>query len=80
MMIFGLSKERPILDHHKKAHILKSSGFHVKSTQNLIKSDVSTKTLQFGGGGVQGGGYDPGFHEILHHSPSPAFIKLNSFG
>ena len=32
------------------------------------------------GGGVQGGGYDPGFHEILVHSPSPAFIKLNSFG
>ena len=30
--------------------------------------------------GVQGGGYDPGFHEILGHSPSPAFIKLNSFG
>ena len=24
-------------------------GFHVKSTQNLMKSDVSTKTLQFGG-------------------------------
>ena len=30
--------------------------------------------------GVQRGGYDPGFHEILVHSPSPAFIKLNSFG
>ena len=30
--------------------------------------------------GVQGGGYDPGFHEILVHSPSTAFIKLNSFG
>ena len=28
---------------------LKSGGFHVKSSQNLIKSDVSTKTLQFGG-------------------------------
>ena len=28
---------------------MKSSGFQVKSTQNLIKSDVSTKTLQFGG-------------------------------
>ena len=39
--MFGLSK-RPILGHHAKAHIL-------KSTQNLIKSDVSTKTLQFGG-------------------------------
>ena len=32
----------------------------LKSTQNLIKSDVSTKTLQFGG--LQGGGYDPGFN------------------
>ena len=32
----------------------------MKSTQNLIKSDVSTKTLQFGE--VQGGGYDTGFH------------------
>ena len=27
---------------------VKSTGFHLKSTQNLIKSDVSTKTLQFG--------------------------------
>ena len=27
---------------------VKSSGFHVKSTQNLINSDVSAKTLQFG--------------------------------
>ena len=34
---------------------VKSSRFHVKSTQNLIKSDVSTKIPQFGG--VQGGGY-----------------------
>ena len=40
-------------------------------------SDVSAKTLQFGG--VHGGGYDPRFHEIQGHSPSPAFIKLNSF-
>ena len=30
--------------------------------------------------GVQGGGYDPRFHEIRGHSSSPAFIKLNSFG
>ena len=27
--------------------IMKSGGFQVKSTQNLIKSDVSTKTIQF---------------------------------
>ena len=68
--LIGLSKvERPILDHHTKAHNswnpadftmkssrfhlksgrfhLKSSGFQVKSTQNLINSDVSTKTIQF---------------------------------
>ena len=32
-----------------KSGRFKSGGFHVKSTQNLIKSDVSTKTLQFGG-------------------------------
>ena len=56
---------------------MKSGGFQVKSTQNLINSDVSAKTLQFGG--VHGGGYDPRFHEIKGHSPSPAFIKLNSF-
>ena len=31
------------------ADFMKSGRFHVKSTQNLIKSDVSTKTLQFGG-------------------------------
>ena len=24
-------------------------------------------------------GHDPGFHEILGHSPHPAFIKLKSF-
>ena len=63
MRHFGLSKvERPILDHHTKAHNLKSGRFcheiwqispeiwwnHVKSTQNLINSDVSAKTLQFG--------------------------------
>ena len=52
--LIGLSKERPILGHHAKAHILKSGGFHlksggfqVKSTQNLIKANVSTKTIQF---------------------------------
>ena len=28
MPMFGPLKERPILDHHAKAHILKSSGFH----------------------------------------------------
>ena len=36
LVMFGLSKERPILDHHAKAHILdfmKSSGFQVKIRQ-----------------------------------------------
>ena len=33
---------------------VKSGGFHLKSTHNLIKSDVSTKTLQFGGGCMEG--------------------------
>ena len=33
----------------QKPTFMKSGGFQVKSTQNLIKSDVSTKTLQFGG-------------------------------
>ena len=61
----------------QKLTFMKSGGFQVKSTQNLIKSDVSTKTLQFGG--MHGGGYDPRFHEIQGHSPSPACIKLNSF-
>ena len=26
---------------------VKSGGFHVKSTQNLVKAGVSTKTIQF---------------------------------
>ena len=50
-VLFGLSKERHILGDHPKAHIheIRRISCHVKSTQNLIKSDVSTKTLQFGG-------------------------------
>ena len=72
--IFGLSKERPTLDHHAKAHIAD----FVKSTQNLIKIRCFNKNSSVWG--VHGGGYDPGFHEIQGHSPSPAFIKLNSFG
>ena len=46
-LIFGLSKnERPILDHHAKAH-----NFEIRRIS----------------------------HEILGHSPHPAFIKLKSF-
>ena len=33
---------------------MKSGGFHLKSTQNLMNSDVSAKTLQFGGGSMEG--------------------------
>ena len=36
--VFGLSKERPILGHHAKAHILKSGRFHVKSGRFHLKS------------------------------------------
>ena len=57
---------------------MKSGRFQVKSTPNLIKSDVSTKNSSVLGGAWRGG-YDPRFHEIQGHSPSPAFIKLNSF-
>ena len=56
---------------------LKSGGFQVKSTHNLIKSDVSTKTIQFEW--MQERGYDPGFHEIRGHSPLHAPPKLKSF-
>ena len=31
----------------QKLTFMKSGGFHLKSTHNLIKSDVSTKTIQF---------------------------------
>ena len=71
--IFGLSKERPILDHHAKAHIheirriscgfhLKSGRFHVKSTYKTYKSNISRKTLQFYG--VLWEGYVMFSHEI----------------
>ena len=43
---------------------LKSSGFHVKSTQNLINSDVSAKTLQFGWISHEICRISYGFHEI----------------
>ena len=52
---------------------VKSGRFHLKSTHNLIKSDVSTKTLQFGG--CMEGAMTPDFMKS-----SPAFIKLDSFG
>ena len=56
---------------------MKSGGFHMK---NLINQMFQQKLFSLGGG-VQGRGgcYDLGFHEILGHSPHPAFIKLKSF-
>ena len=75
--LVGLSKERPILGHHAKAHILKSSRFdEIHPKPYKIRCFNKNSSVW----GVQGGGYDPGFHEILVHSPSSAFIKLNSFG
>ena len=59
---------------------MKSGGFQVKSTQKPYKNQMFQQKLFSLGGGVHGGGYDPGFHEIQGHSLSPAFIKLNSFG
>ena len=43
---------------------MKSARFHVKSTQNLINSDVSTKTLQFGWISHEICQISYGFHEI----------------
>ena len=75
--LIGLSKERPILDHHPKAHI------HLKSTQNLIKSDVSTKTLQFGG--CMEGAMTPDFMKsrviapLLHSSNWIVLVETSAF-
>ena len=48
LSMFGLSKERPILGDHPKAHIHEirriSCGFHVKSTYKTYKSNISRKT------------------------------------
>ena len=58
----------------QKLTFMKSGGFHLKSTQNLIKSDVSTKTLQFWGGGYMEGAMTPDFMKskviapLLHSS------------
>ena len=35
------------ISHEIRRFHVKSGGFHVKSTQNLIKANVSTKTIQF---------------------------------
>ena len=90
--MFGLSKvERPILDYHTKAHnswnppdfTMKSGGFQVKSTQNLINSDVSAKTLQFGG--CMEGAMTPDSMKskviapLLHSSNWIVFVETSEF-
>ena len=77
-LMFGLSKERPILDHHAKAHIHEIRRISGEIHPKPYKIRCFNKNSSVWG--VHGGGYDPGFHEIWGHSPSPAFIKLNSFG
>ena len=44
--MFGLSKERPILGDHPKAHIMKSGGFHVKSKRHSLPPALH-KTEEF---------------------------------
>ena len=61
----------------QKLTFMKSGGFHeIHPKPYKIRCFNKNSSVW----GVQGGGYDPGFHEIQGHSPSPAFIKLNSFG
>ena len=83
--LFGLSKERPILGDHPKAHIHEIWWISGEIWQ--ISCEIHPKPYKIrcfnknsSVWGVQGGGYDPRFQEIQGHSPSPAFIKLNSFG
>ena len=76
--IFSLLKERPILGDHPKAHIHEIRQISCEIHPKPYKIRCFNKNSSVWG--VQGGGYDPGFHEIWGHSPSPAFIKLNSFG
>ena len=62
---------------------VKSSGFQMKSTQNLINSDVSAKTLQFGG--CMEGAMTPDFMKskviapLLHSSNWIVFVETSEF-
>ena len=76
--LVGLSKERPILDHHPKVHIHEIRWISPEIHPKPYKIRCFNKNSSVWGG-MHGGGYDPRFHEIQGHSPSPAFIKLNSF-
>ena len=68
----------------QKLTFMKSGGFQVKSTQNLIKSDVSPKTLQFGGGCMEGA-ITPDFMKskviapLLHSSNWIVFVETSDF-
>ena len=59
---------------------MKSGGFHVKSGGFHVKpykfKCFSKKSSVWW---MQGGGYDPGFHEILGHGPPLHSIKLKTF-
>ena len=67
----------------QKFTFMKSSRFHVKSTQNLIKSDVSTKTLQFRG--CREGAMTPDFMKsrviapLLHSSNWIVLVETFAF-
>ena len=62
---------------------VKSGRFQVKSTPNLIKSDVSAKTLQFGG--CMEGAMTPDFMKskviapLLHSSNWIVFVETSEF-
>ena len=83
--LVGLSKERPILDHHPKAYIheirrISPEIWRISGEIHPQPYKVRCFNKNSSVWGVHGGGYDPRFHEIRGHSPSPAFIKLDSFG
>ena len=67
----------------QKLIILKSGRFHMKSTHNLIKSDASTKTLQFGG--CMEGAMTPDFMKsrviapLLHSSNWIVLVETPAF-
>ena len=69
MHVWSFENERPILDHHAKAH-----NFEIRR--------ISWNPADFTPDFVKSSGFhvkSSGFHEILGHSPHPAFIKLKSF-
>ena len=57
--VIGLSKERPILDHHPNAHIHEIRRISCEIHPKPYKIRCFNKNSSVWGG-VQGGGYDPG--------------------